>query len=86
MCSATPSQKYSMRSARGEVMAMFGAVQGPRWTGKGQTAVQVEFLECRDDSLTDSYKYMFQRLRDVRDGMSTALHSSAQTGTLPLMS
>ncbi|MCJ8734764.1 hypothetical protein PDJAM_G00239210 [Pangasius djambal] len=64
---ATPSQKYSMRSARGEVVATFGAVQGPRWTGKGQTAVQVELLESREDSLTSSYKYMFQRLRDVRD-------------------
>ncbi|KAB5567253.1 hypothetical protein PHYPO_G00230680 [Pangasianodon hypophthalmus] len=64
---ATPSQKYSMRSARGEVVATFGAVQGPRWTGKGQTAVQVELLESWEESLTSSYKYMFQRLRDVRD-------------------
>uniref|UniRef100_W5KVW6 DNA polymerase alpha subunit B n=1 Tax=Astyanax mexicanus TaxID=7994 RepID=W5KVW6_ASTMX len=64
---ATPSQKYSMRGARGEVVAMFGAVQGPRWSGKGQTAVQVDLLEGREDSLTSSYKYMFQRLRDVRD-------------------
>lgn len=57
---------------------MFGAVQGPRWTGKGQTAVQVELLESRENSLTNSYKFMFQRLRDVRDGMSTTLHSPAQ--------
>uniref|UniRef100_A0A8B9L1B0 DNA polymerase alpha subunit B n=1 Tax=Astyanax mexicanus TaxID=7994 RepID=A0A8B9L1B0_ASTMX len=64
---ATPSQKYSMRGARGEVVAMFGDVQGPRWSGKGQTAVQVDLLEGREDSLTSSYKYMFQRLRDVRD-------------------
>lgn len=71
--SATPSQKYSMRGARGEVVATFGAVQGPRWAGKGQTAVLVELLEGREDSLTSSYKYMFQRLRDVRDGMSTVI-------------
>uniref|UniRef100_A0AAR2JS58 DNA polymerase alpha subunit B n=1 Tax=Pygocentrus nattereri TaxID=42514 RepID=A0AAR2JS58_PYGNA len=63
----TPSQKYSMRGARGEVVATFGAVQGPRWSGKGQTVVQVDLLEGREDSLTSSYKYMFQRLRDVRD-------------------
>lgn len=71
VCSATPSQKYSMRSARGEVVATYGAVQGPRWTGKGQTGVQVVFLEGQEDSLTNSYKYMFQRLRDVRDGTLT---------------
>lgn len=75
-----------MRSARGEVVATFGAVQGPHWTGKGQTAVQVEFLEGLEVSLTNYYKYMFQRLRDVRDGMSTALHSPAQTGIVTLMS
>ncbi|KAF7695532.1 DNA polymerase alpha subunit B [Silurus meridionalis] len=64
---ATPSQKYSARGARGEVVATFGAVQGPRWTGKGQTAVHVDFFEGPEDSLTSSYKYMFQRLRDIRD-------------------
>ncbi|KAL6459154.1 hypothetical protein MHYP_G00326260 [Metynnis hypsauchen] len=63
----TPSQKYSIRGARGEVVATFGAVQGPRWSGKGQTTVQVDLLEGQEDSLTRSYKYMFQRLRDVRD-------------------
>lgn len=68
-----------MRSARGEVVATFGEVQGPRWTGKGQTTVHVELLEGHEDSLTSSYKYMSQRLRDVRDGMSTTLHSSAWT-------
>ncbi|KAM9474813.1 DNA polymerase alpha subunit B isoform 2-T2 [Clarias gariepinus] len=64
---ATPSQKYSMRSARGEVVATFGSGQGLQWTGTGETAVQVELLECQEDSLTSSYKYMFQRLRDVRN-------------------
>ncbi|XP_043102607.1 DNA polymerase alpha subunit B [Puntigrus tetrazona] len=64
--SATPSQKYGMRGGRGEVVSSFGAVQGPRWTGKGQSAVRVEMLEG-ENSLISSYKYMFQRLRDVRD-------------------
>uniref|UniRef100_A0A8C1I529 DNA polymerase alpha subunit B n=1 Tax=Cyprinus carpio carpio TaxID=630221 RepID=A0A8C1I529_CYPCA len=65
--SATPSQKYGMRSGRGEVVLSFGAVQGPRWTGKGWSAVRVELLEEGENSLISSYKYMFQRLRDVRD-------------------
>ncbi|XP_077079580.1 DNA polymerase alpha subunit B [Siphateles boraxobius] len=65
--SATPSQKYGMRGGRGEVVSSFGTVQGPRWTGKGQTSVRVEMLAGGDNSLISSYKYMFQRLRDVRD-------------------
>ncbi|XP_051965080.1 DNA polymerase alpha subunit B-like [Xyrauchen texanus] len=65
--SATPSQKYGMRGGRGEVVSTFGAVQGPRWLGTGQSGVRVELLEGREDSLNSSYKYMFQRLRDVRD-------------------
>ncbi|TSO77743.1 DNA polymerase alpha subunit B [Bagarius yarrelli] len=66
--STTTRDVHSIQDlARGEVVAMFGAVQGPRWTGKGQTAVHVQLLEGLDDSLTNSYKYMFQRLRDVRD-------------------
>uniref|UniRef100_A0A673KPE6 DNA polymerase alpha subunit B n=1 Tax=Sinocyclocheilus rhinocerous TaxID=307959 RepID=A0A673KPE6_9TELE len=67
LCSATPSQKYGTRGGRGEVVSSFGAVQGPRWTGKGQSAVRVEMLEGGENSLISSYKYMFQRLRDVRD-------------------
>ncbi|XP_062854567.1 DNA polymerase alpha subunit B isoform X2 [Trichomycterus rosablanca] len=65
-CATTP-QKYSMRGAKGEVVATHGSVQGSPWMGKGQTAVQLELLEGGEDSLTSSYKYMFQRLRDVRD-------------------
>uniref|UniRef100_A0A8C1YLE6 DNA polymerase alpha subunit B n=1 Tax=Cyprinus carpio TaxID=7962 RepID=A0A8C1YLE6_CYPCA len=63
--SATPSQKYGMRGGRGEVVSSFGAVQGPRWMGKGQSSVRVEMLEEGENSLISSYKYMFQRLRDV---------------------
>ncbi|XP_062332959.1 DNA polymerase alpha subunit B [Osmerus eperlanus] len=67
--SATPSQKYSQRGARGEVVVNFGAVQGTSWTGrKGQTrGVRLELLEGEEETLLASYKYMFQRLRDVRN-------------------
>uniref|UniRef100_A0A673WMG9 DNA polymerase alpha subunit B n=1 Tax=Salmo trutta TaxID=8032 RepID=A0A673WMG9_SALTR len=69
LCSATPSQKYSQRGGRGEVVSTFGAIQGTRWAGrKGQTnGVQLELLEGSEDSLINNYKYMFQRLRDVRN-------------------
>lgn len=67
--SATPSQKYSQRGAKGEVVVTFGAVQGTRWVGRKNpgAGVQLELLEGREDSLHCSYKYMFQRLRDVRN-------------------
>uniref|UniRef100_A0A3B4ZWM0 DNA polymerase alpha subunit B n=1 Tax=Stegastes partitus TaxID=144197 RepID=A0A3B4ZWM0_9TELE len=67
--SATPSQKYSQRGGKGEVVVTFGAVQGTRWVGRKNpgAGVQPELLEGPDDSLRCSYKYMFQRLRDVRN-------------------
>lgn len=69
-CSATPSQKYSQRGGKGEVVVTFGAVQGTRWVGRKApgVGVQLELLEGPEDSLRSSYKYMFQRLRDVRNG------------------
>lgn len=68
--SATPSQKYSQRGGKGEVVVTFGAVQGTRWLGRKNpsTDLRLELLEGPEDSLQCSYKYMFQRLRDVRNG------------------
>ncbi|XP_029297834.1 DNA polymerase alpha subunit B [Cottoperca gobio] len=67
--SSTPSHKYSQRGAKGEVVVSFGAVQGTRWAGRKDLGadVQLELLEGPEDSLRSSYKYMFQRLRDVRN-------------------
>lgn len=51
-----------------------GAVQGTRWVGrKAGAAVQVELLEGLEEPLQSSYKYMFQRLRDVRNGKCTCM-------------
>lgn len=68
--SSTPSPKYSQRGGKGEVVVTFGAVQGTRWVGRKDpgAGVQVELLERPEDSLRCSYKFMFQRLRDVRNG------------------
>lgn len=85
LCSATPSQKYGMRGGRGEVVSTFGAVQGPRWMGKGQTAVSVEMLDGGENSLVNSYKYMFQRLRDVRDGEKTFFAFQSNTGCVRVL-
>ncbi|XP_047441919.1 DNA polymerase alpha subunit B [Mugil cephalus] len=67
--SATPSQKYSQRGGKGEVVVTFGAVQGTRWLGRKNLSagLRLELLEGPEDSLHCSYKYMFQRLRDVRN-------------------
>ncbi|XP_061900169.1 DNA polymerase alpha subunit B isoform X2 [Entelurus aequoreus] len=67
--SSTPSQKYSQRGGKGEVVVSFGAVQGTRWAGRKSAGanIQVNVLEGPEDSLHCSYKYMFQRLRDVRN-------------------
>ncbi|KAG9346527.1 hypothetical protein JZ751_006838 [Albula glossodonta] len=63
--SVTPSEKYSARGARGEVVASFGVVQGAQWTGqKAKGRTRVELLEGAEESLSSSYKFMFQRLRD----------------------
>lgn len=52
------------------MVVTFGAVQGTRWAGRKAlgAGVQLELLEGSEDSLSSSYKYMFQRLRDVRNG------------------
>lgn len=73
--SVTPSMKYSQRGGKGEVVVTFGAVQGTRWAGKKAlgSGVQLELLEGPEYSLHCSYKYMFQRLRDVRNGKTACL-------------
>lgn len=54
------------------MVASFGVIQGTRWSGRKAltSGVQVGLLEGPEDSLHCSYKYMFQRLRDVRNGKS----------------
>lgn len=71
----TPSLKYSQRGGKGEVVVTHGSVQGTRWVGrKAGAAVQVKQFEGLDDPLQSSYKYMFQRLRDVRNGKTLQLY------------
>ncbi|XP_072293785.1 DNA polymerase alpha subunit B [Eucyclogobius newberryi] len=67
--SLTPSQKYSQRGGKGEVVVSFGLVQGTRWMGRScaGVGVQLDLLEGQEDALTSNYKFMFQRLRDIRN-------------------
>ncbi|KAK0138567.1 DNA polymerase alpha subunit B [Merluccius polli] len=74
-CSATPSQKYSQRGAKGEVVVKFGSNEGSQWAGgKSQgVRVQLDLLEGPEESLRSSYKFMFQRLRDVRNVLTVKI-------------
>ncbi|XP_029368460.1 DNA polymerase alpha subunit B isoform X1 [Echeneis naucrates] len=78
--SVTPSQKYNQRGGKGEVVVTFGAVQGTRWVGrKAGESVQVELLDGPEDSLRCSYKYMFQRLRDVRNVLTQKIEELGES-------
>ncbi|NWU30964.1 DPOA2 polymerase, partial [Dyaphorophyia castanea] len=66
--SVTPSQKYSSRGGRGEVVASFGPVQGPAWSGRGGCAVKL--FGRPEESLTKPYKFMFQKALDVREALA----------------
>ncbi|MGH0132775.1 UNVERIFIED_CONTAM: hypothetical protein FKN15_050355 [Acipenser sinensis] len=70
--SATPSQKYGSRGGRGEVVCSFGAVQGT-WRGQGDSSAQVQLYQGGKDSVTKSYKFMFQKLQDIREGEGGAI-------------
>ncbi|NWZ30855.1 DPOA2 polymerase, partial [Asarcornis scutulata] len=62
--SATPPQKYTARGGRGEVVASFGVPQ-TLFGGSGGCAPKL--FPHPDDSLTKSYKFMFQKPLDVRE-------------------
>ncbi|NWZ39513.1 DPOA2 polymerase, partial [Brachypodius atriceps] len=69
--SITPSQKYSSRGGRGEVVASFGSVQGPAWSGRGGCAPKL--FGCPEQNLSKPYKFMFQKAWDVREALSARM-------------
>uniref|UniRef100_A0A8C5R590 DNA polymerase alpha subunit B n=1 Tax=Leptobrachium leishanense TaxID=445787 RepID=A0A8C5R590_9ANUR len=72
-CSATPSQKYSSRGNRGEVVTSYGEIQGTTWSGGSGGNATVELLVPQEEALTKTYKFMFQRLTDIRDVVSSKI-------------
>ncbi|XP_032939466.1 DNA polymerase alpha subunit B isoform X2 [Catharus ustulatus] len=64
--SVTPSQKYSSRGGRGEVVASFGSEPGPAWRGRGGCSVRVF-----GNGLGKPYKFMFQKALDVREVLAS---------------
>ncbi|KAM6924144.1 DNA polymerase alpha subunit B [Xenentodon cancila] len=79
--SSTPPQKYTQRGGKGEVVVTFGAVQGTRWVGRRNpgAGVQPELLEGPEDSLRCSYKFMFQRLRDIRNVLTDKIEELGES-------
>lgn len=65
--SATPSQKYTSRNNRGEVVTSFGSAQGVSWSGRGGAGIISLKVLGSPESLTESYKFMFQKLPDIRE-------------------
>ncbi|NXQ28576.1 DPOA2 polymerase, partial [Alaudala cheleensis] len=63
--SVTPSQKYSSRGGRGEVVASFGSAPGPAWSGGGGGSARI--FGGAERSLCKPYKFMFQKALDVRE-------------------
>ncbi|KAL1788250.1 DNA polymerase alpha subunit B [Sigmodon hispidus] len=65
--SAAPSQKYSSRTNRGEVVTSFGSAQGVSWSGRGDSGGVSLKVIGYPEPLTSSYKSMFQQLSDIRE-------------------
>ena len=66
--SATPSQKYGSRQNAGEVVCSFGACARVVWHREGAEMCAVTQYD-QNSSLTDRFKYMFQKLADKAHGM-----------------
>ncbi|XP_069866006.1 DNA polymerase alpha subunit B [Dipodomys merriami] len=65
--SATPSPKYNSRNNRGEVVNTFGWSQGVCWSGRGGAGNPSLKVIGYPEPLTGSYKFMFQKLPDIRE-------------------
>nr|XP_014347784.1 PREDICTED: DNA polymerase alpha subunit B [Latimeria chalumnae] len=66
----TPSQKYNSRMNRGEVVVRFGTVQGTSWRGAGGRSASAKLFIADENYsfITKGYKFMFQKLADIREG------------------
>ncbi|XP_039624981.1 DNA polymerase alpha subunit B [Polypterus senegalus] len=77
--SSTPSQKYSSRTSRGEIVNTYGITQGTSWCGQGGAQTVVRLCDMSEESLSRNYKYMFQKLRDIRDVLANKIEDLGAT-------
>ncbi|XP_070578599.1 DNA polymerase alpha subunit B-like isoform X2 [Ptychodera flava] len=59
----TPSQKYSNRSNRGDVVVKYGDQSVNTWRGGGPENCMIELYD-KDNAITANFKYMFQKYAD----------------------
>ncbi|KAK7019690.1 DNA polymerase alpha subunit B, partial [Halocaridina rubra] len=65
---STPSHKYSSRTNAGGVVASHGNAANASWVADKGLVPQVKIMAMNGETpLTKSYKYMFEKLRDVAE-------------------
>lgn len=63
------------------MVTSFGSAQEVSWSGRGgAAAISLKVLGC-PESLTGSYKFMFQKLPDIREGDCFSLGNSGGCNT-----
>ncbi|KAK3864007.1 hypothetical protein Pcinc_030268 [Petrolisthes cinctipes] len=71
---ATPSLKYSSRTNSGTVVATYGDVNNATWTADPTFTPEVKSLALGGEvPLTESYKYMFEKVRDAGEALDDAI-------------
>ncbi|XP_076042828.1 DNA polymerase alpha subunit B [Oratosquilla oratoria] len=63
----TPLRKFSERTNSGAVVASYGDVGKATWTSSGLFDAEVSVSDKFGMVLTKSYKYMFEKLRDIAE-------------------
>ncbi|KAJ8045828.1 DNA polymerase alpha subunit B [Holothuria leucospilota] len=74
---STPSQKYSSRSNKGEVVARYGDLNAVQWAGSNPWMCKIDAFnpEC---TLKAKYKYMFQKLTEKAHILNDMIEEMAQ--------
>ncbi|MCL4151470.1 UNVERIFIED_CONTAM: hypothetical protein GTU68_060424, partial [Idotea baltica] len=74
--STQQSQRYSLRTNSGAVVASFGPnADTTKWEANFEYSPQIKLVECGGDSpLTSSYKFMFEKLRDCADVLDDTIY------------
>ncbi|XP_071547117.1 DNA polymerase alpha subunit B isoform X2 [Panulirus ornatus] len=75
---ATPSQKYSSRTNAGIVVASYGDCGKASWKANPGFTPQVKMMAMgSEEPMTQSYKYMFEKLRDAAETLDNAINDMA---------
>ncbi|KAG7171291.1 DNA polymerase alpha subunit B-like, partial [Homarus americanus] len=71
---ATPSQKYSSRANVGGIVASYGDADNASWKANPNFSPKVKLLAMGgEESLNQTYKYMFEKLGDAAEALDDAI-------------